>query len=158
MSGVRVAGRDDLDALLALRTVMFEEMGVDDAELADPAWRLAAHGWFLDSIDAAGTRVVVAEVAGEVAACAVGEVAARIPGPGCPNGSLGLVSDVATLPDHRGRGLASACVDDLLAWFADRTDVTRIEVFATDTTAPMFARRGFAGRAFPAMSRSVPRP
>ena len=102
-------------------------------------------------------RVVVAEVDGEVAAGAVGEVTSLIPGPGTVNGSVGLISNVATFPQHRGRGLASAVTDDLLAWFAERTDVTRVDLFATTEGALIYAPRGFTVRGFPAMSLPVPR-
>ncbi len=96
---------------------MFEVMGVPPERLADDAWRRAAHDWFVRRTGEHGVRITVAEVDGEVVAAAVGEVTALIPGPGAPNGSVGLVSNVATLPAHRGRGLAAAVTDDLLAWF-----------------------------------------
>jgi GNAT superfamily N-acetyltransferase len=158
-SGVvlREARAADAVALVDLRALMFEAMGTDPDRLAEPAWRHAAHGWFLGHVGAAGVRVVVAEVDGEVAAGAVGEVTSLIPGPGTVNGSVGLISNVATFPSHRGRGLASAVTDDLLAWFAERTDVTRVDLFATTEGALIYAPRGFTVRGFPAMSLPVPR-
>lgn len=154
---VRPATRADADALLELRVLMFEAMGTGADVLAAPAWRLAARDWFVDAVDAAGVRVVVAEVGGRVVSGAVGEVTAHIPGPGCPNGSVGLVSNVATLPDHRGRGLAAACTDALLSWFAQRTDVTRVDLFATAAGGRIYAARGFTTSTFPAMRLTVPR-
>lgn len=154
---VREARRPDVDALVALRVVMFEAMGTAPAALASPVWRGAAHDWFVDAIGAAGVRLVVAEVDGEVASCAVGEVTSLIPGPGTPNGSVGLLSNVATFAAYRGRGLAAACTDDLLAWFADRTDVTRVDLFATPAGTRIYAPRGFDTRPFPAMTRPLPR-
>ncbi|PKW26051.1 GNAT family N-acetyltransferase [Phycicoccus duodecadis] len=154
---VRPATRADADDLLALRVLMFEAMGTDAAALADPAWRVAARDWFVDAVDAAGVLLVVVEVGGRVVAGAVGEVTALIPGPGCPNGSVGLVSNVATLPEHRGQGLAAACTDALLAWFTERTDVTRVDLFATEAGARIYSTRGFVTGTFPAMRRPVPR-
>ncbi|MBM6405497.1 GNAT family N-acetyltransferase [Phycicoccus sp. CSK15P-2] len=154
---VRSARRSDADHLVALRVLMFEAMGTDPAALADPAWRYAARDWFLDAVDASGVRVVVAEVEGAVAACAVGEVTALVPGPSTPNGSVGLVSNVATYPAHRGKGLAAACTDDLIAWFTEHTDVTRVDLFATEAGARIYAPRGFTTSAFPAMRRRLPR-
>jgi hypothetical protein len=49
-----------------------------------------------------------------VASAVVGEVTSLIPGPGTPNGSVGLVSNVATFPTYRG-GLAGLVTDDLQA-------------------------------------------
>ncbi len=154
---IRRATRADADALVALRALMFEAMGTDPAALEAPTWRLAARDWFLDAVDAAAVWVVVAEVDGEVVAGAVGEVTALIPGPGCPNGSVGLVSNVATLPEHRGQGLAAACTDDLLAWFRERTDVTRVDLFATPAGARIYTPRGFVANGFPAMRWNLPR-
>ena len=154
---VREATADDAAAMVALRTVMFEAMGTPPDQLAAGTWRRAAHAWFVDRVGAPGVRVVVAEVDDEVAAGAVGEVTALIPGPTAPNGSVGLISNVATLPGHRGQGLASALTDDLLAWFAEHTDVTRVDLFATSDGARLYAPRGFTVRAFPAMCLPVPR-
>ncbi|HSF99349.1 MAG TPA: GNAT family N-acetyltransferase [Ornithinibacter sp.] len=56
---------------------------------------------------------------------------------------------------HRGRGAASALTDDLLAWFANDTDVTRVDLFATAAGARLYARRGFTARAFAAMCLPV---
>lgn len=159
MSGfvVREALHTDAAALVGLRALMFEAMGTDPAALADPAWRLAAHGWFVDRVEVSHVRAVVAEVDGVVASAAVGEVTALIPGPTCPNGSVGLISNVATLEPYRGRGLASACTDDLLGWFAERTDVTRIDLFATEDGARLYTHRAFATSPFPALRRTVTR-
>lgn len=154
---IRRADRDDADALVDLRALMFEAMGTDPGALGAARWRLAARDWFQDAVDAAAVWIVVAEVDGDVVACAVGEVTALIPGPGCPNGSAGLISNVATLPQHRGHGLAAACTDDLLAWFRERTDVTRVDLFATPAGARIYEPRGFVANDFPAMRWSIPR-
>jgi GNAT superfamily N-acetyltransferase len=154
---VREAVHGDAAALVGLRALMFEAMGTDPALLADPAWRLAAHGWFVDRVEMPHVRAVVAEVDGEVASGAVGEVTALIPGPTCPNGSVGLISNVATFEPHRGRGLAAACTDDVLRWFAERTDVTRVDLFATEAGARLYRPRGFSASPFPAMRRTVTR-
>lgn len=155
---IRPAVPGDAAALVDLRVLMFEAMGTDPAELAAPAWRLAAHGWFVDRVGAAGVHVVVAEVGGEVVSCAVGEVTALIPGPSAPHGSVGLVSNVATLPARRGQGLAAACTDALLRWFEESTDVSRVDLFATPGGERIYRERGFVRREFPAMSAPVPRP
>ncbi len=155
---VRTATRGDAEALVGLRALMFEAMDTPPDTLAHPGWRLAARDWFVDAVDRAGVRLVVAEVDGLVVAGAMGEVTALVPGPSTPNGSVGLVSNVATLEAYRGRGLAAACTDDLLEWFEERTDVTRIDLFATPAGARVYAPRGFVASTFPAMRRRLPRP
>lgn len=82
---------------------------------------------------------------------------ALIPGPSNVNGSVGLISNVATLHAWRGRGLAAACTDDLLPWFDHDTGVTRVDLFATQRGSRIYTTRGFEVREFPAMSLPVPR-
>ncbi|MGG5260866.1 GNAT family N-acetyltransferase [Phycicoccus avicenniae] len=154
---VREATRADADALVTLRALMFEAMGTDPAALEHPVWRVRARDWFLEAVGAAAVRVVVAEVDAVVASSAVGEVTALAPGPSTPNGSVGLLSNVATLPQHRGLGLAAACTDDVLAWFREHTDVTRVDLFATEAGARVYAPRGFVTVSQPAMRRRVER-
>jgi GNAT superfamily N-acetyltransferase len=154
---VRVATPADADALVALRAVMFEAMGLAADAVADPAWRTASHAWFADRVGAPDVRVVVADVAGQVVSAAVGEVTALIPGPNAPNGRVGLISNVATRHTHRRLGLAAACTDDLLHWFRHDTDVTRVDLFATPGGARLYSPRGFRARGFEGMCLKVVR-
>jgi len=154
---VREATPADAAAMVQLRAVMFETMGTPPEEVAGAGWRRAAHRWFTEHVGDGRVHVVVAEVDGAVVAGAVGEVTTLIPGPTNPNGSVGLVSNVATLHAHRGRGLASAVTDALLTWFVERTDVTRVDLFATPGGARIYEPRGFTVRAFPPMSLPVAR-
>jgi GNAT superfamily N-acetyltransferase len=154
---VRVATASDAPALLELRAVMFEAMGTPAAAIADPRWRQAAHDWFVQRVAHPDTRIVVAQVGGACVSAAVGEVTPLIPGPNTVTGSVGLISNVATSSGYRGRGLASACTDDLLRWFAQETDVRRVDLFATEAGARLYLRRGFTRRGFEAMCLPVPR-
>lgn len=155
---VRRATVDDAAAVVDLRAVMFEAMGTPADDLAHPAWREAAARWIVERVEDPSVRIVVAEDAGVVAAAAIGEVTALIPGPSTPDGAVGLVSNVATLPGHRGMGLATACTDAVLDWLLTRTAVTRIDLFATPEGKRIYAPRGFTASRFPAMRRRVQRP
>ena len=154
---IRVATPADAEVMVTLRAVMFEAMGTASEAIADPEWRRAAHDWFAARAVEPGVRIVVADADGQVVSGAVGEVTALIPGPNTVNGSVGLISNVATLHAWRGRGLAAACTDDLLRWFAHDTDVTRIDLFATAGGSRIYTARGFTVREFPAMCLPVPR-
>ena len=154
---VRVADRADAAVLVELRAVMFEGMGTPAAAIADPVWRTAAHDWFAERVADPRARIVVAEAAGRVVSCAVGEVTSLIPGPNTVTGSVGLISNVATLAAHRGRGLAAACTDELLRWFVEETEVRRVDLFATEAGARIYTRRGFTVRGFESMCLPVPR-
>jgi predicted GNAT family acetyltransferase len=154
---LRVATAADAAALVELRGVMFEGMGTPAAAIADPVWRRAAHAWFTGRVADPQSRIVVVEAQGHVVSCAVGEVTALIPGPNTVTGSVGLISNVATVAAHRGRGLAAACTDDLLRWFVDETEVRRVDLFATEAGAQIYTKRGFTVRGFEAMVMPVPR-
>jgi GNAT superfamily N-acetyltransferase len=153
---IRVATPADAGALVALRAVMFAAMGTAPEAIGNRGWRRAAHDWFAVRAAAPEVRIVVAEADGQVLSGAVGEVTALIPGPNTVNGSVGLISNVATLPAWRGRGLAAACTDDLLHWFAHDTDVTRVDLFATDGGSRIYTGRGFTVREFAAMCLPLP--
>ena len=154
---VRVATPADAPAMVELRAIMFEAMGTASAAIADAGWRRAAHDWFAERATADGVRIVVAEASGHVVCGAVGEVTALIPGPRVVNGSVGLISNVATVHAWRGQGLAAACTDDLLRWFEHDTDVGRVDLFATESGSRIYTARGFEPRGFPAMCLPVPR-
>lgn len=154
---VRRATPADAEALVILRALMFEAMGTPADDLGDATWREGAARWFAERVDDPLVRLVVAEVDGEVVASAVGEVTRLIPGPSTPDGAVGLVSNVATLPGHRGRGLATACTDAVLDWLVTETGVTRIDLFATPDGARIYAARGFVTSPFPAMRHRVDR-
>ena len=148
---IRVARPEDATAFLALRALMFEAMGTPAASVADPRWRAEGHRWFRESVDRPSVRIVVAEVDARVVSCAAGEVGTLAPGPSVPNGSVGLLFNVATLPAYRGRGLARECTDAVLDWFRDDTDVTRVDLFATPEGSGIYRARGFLEVPQPAM-------
>jgi GNAT superfamily N-acetyltransferase len=79
----------------------------------------------------------VAIVDGDPVACAVV----------LDHGDDALVSAVATLPEHRGRGLAGAIVSDLLTAAAERGRRTG-SLQASRAGAPVYARLGFADVGF----------
>jgi GNAT superfamily N-acetyltransferase len=154
---VRPATTDDADALVRMRAVMFAVMGASPEQLAALPWRDAAAAWFRTGLASPDFRAMVAEVDGQVVASACGQRTPLTPSPFLPTGAVGLLFNVATDPDHRGRGLASACTDAVLHWFDTETDVQRVDLFATDLGRGIYEVRGFAECAEPAMRRNRPR-
>jgi GNAT superfamily N-acetyltransferase len=154
MIEVRRATPDDADELMRLRMVMMSGIpgasaprpgpwlaaGADilRRRLADPAERLAAF--------------VVDRPEGGLAACVVGAIDERLPGPSRPNPFKGYVFNVATDPAYRRRGYSRACMEALLAWYADR-DVTLVDLRASPDGEPLYASLGFVRTRDPAMRR-----
>ena len=156
MIEVRRAIPVDADELMRLRVVMLSGMpgaaepepepgpwlraGADvlRRQLADPADRLAAF--------------VVDRAEGGLAACVVGAIDERLPGPRSPSPFKGYVYNVATDPAYRRRGYSRACVPALLAWFAYR-DVHLVDLRASPDGEPLYASLGFVRTKDPAMRR-----
>jgi GNAT superfamily N-acetyltransferase len=134
---VRRAGVEDAAALVSLRAVMFEAMGVD----VDPgdAWRATAEEWFARRLeDEAGFAAFVVEDATlGVVSGACGEYEQRAPRPGDTRSGRGHVFNVATDPRRRRRGHSRACLGALLGWFVEETDARAVELSASEDGLPL---------------------
>ena len=159
MIDVRRAGPDDAAGLMDLRGVMLGSIrggaplrgdwqatgaGLLRDRLSREQWTLAA--FVVDRPDAPG-----------LAACAVGQVDQRLPGPADPTGLRGYVYNVATDPAYRRRGFSRACMTALLAWF-DGLGVGAVDLRASAEGESLYASLGFARTPDPAMRRRRPAP
>lgn len=149
---VRRATPDDAAALAALRAEMFADMGSNGE---DDGWLASAVGWFAARMDDPAFCFVVVEVDDAVVACAVGFKRETIPSPGNPSGGDVHVNNVCTLPDHRGRGHASAALAEVMRW-AGTTGVGRGELMATASGRGLYERVGFTVHEYPAMRARLP--
>jgi GNAT superfamily N-acetyltransferase len=147
---IRRATPADAEAIIALRAVMFEAMGV--AGVKEPAWRQGAKVWLQRELAQRHTSASSAvDARGAVLAGALGTLHFELPSPANPSGVWGLVSNVATWPQARRRGLARACVTDVLDWLRDQTEAGAVELFATGEGVGIYEDLGFARTAWPAM-------
>jgi GNAT superfamily N-acetyltransferase len=160
---IRRATRADIDAVIRLRALMFDAMGVPGVD--DEGWRLAAKAWFERELGGRHTGaerplhcVVLAEgPSGRVVAGAMGGLRFETPSPVNPNGVWGLLNNVATEPEARRQGLARACVEGVLDWFREETEASVVELFATGEGAGLYEDLGFAPTAWPAMRMRLTR-
>jgi GNAT superfamily N-acetyltransferase len=146
---IRRATVSDAEAVIELRALMFSAMGVPGID--DPGWRRRARSWLGDRLDGDDLCVVLADDGGRVLAGAMGSLRFELPSPVNPNGVWGLLNNVATQPEARRRGLARACVNDVMAWFRDETRASVVELFATGEGAALYEDLGFVRTAWPAM-------
>jgi ribosomal protein S18 acetylase RimI-like enzyme len=153
MNEVRRAKPEDAEELMRLRMVMLAgmpgatppepgpwlEAGADvlRRQLADPAERLAA--FVVDAPDG-------------LAACVVGAIDERLPGPGGSSRWRGYIYNVATDPAFRRRGFSRACMQALLSWFAER-GVEVVDLRASPDGEPLYTSLGFVRTKDPAMRR-----
>ncbi|GAA2748646.1 hypothetical protein GCM10009869_01230 [Amnibacterium kyonggiense] len=76
----------------------------------------------------------------------------RAPSPTNPAGLAAHLSQVSTLPGHRRRGHARACLSALLAEL-DRRGVGRTDLFATADGEALYLDLGFRASPYPALRR-----
>lgn len=116
---MRVAGEPDLPSIVALR---------ESVEWAAHDWALRA---VLEPPDA--RCLVVVDERDEI----------RGVGSGISYGALGYVGNMIVAAEHRRRGVGAAILDGIRAFLEER-GCTRLELFATESGRPLYARHGFA--------------
>lgn len=100
------------------------------AALADPGGPLQA--FVTDAPDQPGM----------LAACSVGVIQLRLPGPANLDGNTGYILSVATDPRFRRQGHARAAVAATLEWFRAR-GVPRVDLHASDQGESLYRDLGF---------------
>ncbi|MFC4584753.1 GNAT family N-acetyltransferase [Sphaerisporangium corydalis] len=154
--GVRRAVVGDAAALVRLRGLMLEAMGMTVGG-EDAGWRAVAEAWFAERLrDKANFVAYVVEDAElGVVSSAVGACERRAPGPVNPAGVHGHVSNISTDPRRRRRGHARACLDAVLGWFREETEVRVIDLNATGDGIELYRSVGFDAPRFPALQLRI---
>lgn len=127
-------------------------MGVVGAE--EPAWRAGTEEWFAAHADDPSCCLVVVERDGEVVAGAMGAIIEATPGPSAPDGRRVHVSNVCTLPAHRGRGHARRVVEAVIDW-ARAEGIARVELHASADGEHLYESLGFVPAQAPSMRLSL---
>jgi GNAT superfamily N-acetyltransferase len=157
---VRRATAADTDELIRLRIVMLSAM--EGAPVPPGEWSRRASSALRRHLpdpdpDATLAAFVVDDPSGPgLVACAVGSIDVHLGSPGNPGGAVGYVFNVATDEQHRRKGLSTACLEALLAWFTAR-DVPVVRLFATPDGRGAYERMGFTGEPNTAMRLTLPR-
>lgn len=136
----RRATTDDIPELVRLRQVMMDSVW---SEPPADDWRVTCVAILQQALaDGSMCAVVVDSPDGGLAACGVGMVAQRLPGPGCASGRYGYVQSMCTDEAWRRKGLARAVVEGLMAWFAEQ-GVVRVDLHASSMGEPLYRSLGF---------------
>ena len=143
----RPATVDDVPELLRLREVMWTSMGLP---LAEDGWREhcaeVLTGWLTSGT---GMAYVVDGPDGLVA-CGVGSIDQRLPGSSNPSGRCGYIANMVTEAEHRGQGLASLILRELLAWFTAQ-GIHAVDLHASAQGEPIYRAHGFTENRQPAL-------
>ena len=151
VSKVRPATHDDIPGLVDLRAVLYADAGHDwGTPVAD--WRDACAAELADRLTDDRTRIVVVDAPAGLAACGMGVIDQRLPGPYNLSGLAGHVFAIVTGPRYRGRGHGKAVMAALLDWFDER-GLTRIDLMASPQGRELYRRFGFADHPDQAMRR-----
>ena len=140
MAEVRRATTDDIPELVRLREVMMQSVVGE----AGTGWQEVCAELLATALtDGSMVAAVVDKPAGDgLAACGVGMLAQRLPGPHCLDGRYGYIQSMVTDDDHRREGLARLVFEALMAWFAE-LGVTRVDLHASAMGEPLYRQLGF---------------
>ncbi|MGW6020348.1 GNAT family N-acetyltransferase [Streptomyces sp. NPDC055099] len=143
-----------------MRALLFENLGGEyfSPPSGDSGWQDDLAVVLKNHMATEGMRILVVDGDGDgdagsgkgLAACAIGSVEQRLPGPHLRNGRVGLVIGVVTDPAHRRRGHSRALMGALLDWFRER-EVTRVDLYASPEGAPLYRDLGFVDHPDPAL-------
>jgi GNAT superfamily N-acetyltransferase len=149
----RLATIDDVAELVRLRQVMLDSVdGPSDAD-----WQPACADILAAAIADGSMAAVVVDAPDRegLAACGVGMVARRLPGPGCPDGWFGYIQSMCTDERHRRQGLARLVFETLMAWYAE-AGITRVDLHASAMGEPLYRAHGFTDPTHPELRWRAP--
>ncbi|MGW2190856.1 GNAT family N-acetyltransferase, partial [Streptosporangium sp. NPDC001682] len=86
-----------------------------------------------------------------LAACGIGLIFDRFPGPSLPDGRYGYIQGMTTDPRHRRRGHGRAIMGALLEWYRD-SGIRRVDLHATSDAESLYRRLGFVDDGYPSLT------
>jgi GNAT superfamily N-acetyltransferase len=143
----RPATVDDVPELVRLRTVMWESMGLP---MAEDGWRERCADVLAEWIASGTGMAFVVDGPDGLVACGVGSIDQRLPGSSNPSGRYGYIANMVTELEHRGLGLATAILRELLAWFTEQ-GIHTVELHASADGEPIYRAHGFTENRQPAL-------
>ncbi len=138
---IRRATVEDAEVLAELRTAMQRELREGKAETPE-AWGEENRAYFQRAIPEGAFVAFVVEAEGRIVATSGMVMYEAPPTPGNPSGVEGYIMNMYTLPSWRGKGLATALVDELRE-HAREGRARRVWLRASDQGKPIYARAGF---------------
>lgn len=151
-AAVRQAVEDDIAELVRLRAMLFENLGGDFFAPASGGndWLDVLAVVLKEQLAADAVRILVVEGGSGLAACGIGTIEQRLPGPHLRNGRIGQVIGVVTDPAYRRLGHSRSIMKGLLDWFRE-SDVARVDLYASTGGEPLYRELGFTNHPDPSL-------
>jgi ribosomal protein S18 acetylase RimI-like enzyme len=142
---IRRATADDADAMARLRHAMQSElMSTESGGLSADDLVKRNHDYFREKLPTGDFVAFVAESSGAIVATSGVVVYRAPPTGGNPTGVEGYVMNMYTVPTHRGRGIATRLLDQIVAHIR-ALGGHRVWLRASDLGRPVYHRYGFRG-------------
>jgi GNAT superfamily N-acetyltransferase len=152
---IRPAGPDDAGEVLRLAYVMWEDMGIGGRP---GEWEVDYQQIFAEEIAGPRLHVAVAEHPDEpqrLIACGAAWTYRLLPSFWLTNGSMGYLQWFYTDRPWRRRGIATAVLDDCIAWLRVQ-GCTRIQLHSSPAAEALYDKIGFEPTSFKNLWLRVP--
>jgi ribosomal protein S18 acetylase RimI-like enzyme len=139
----RLSTADDTEVLTNFRLLLLREVrGKEDDEATEVLRKNIAE--YMPVAVNSGTYIGWMAIVNEVVA-GVGGMAIRQQPPGYkyPNGKLGYIMNMYTLPQYRGRGICTMLMEKIMQ-SAREQGICKVELHATNEGEPIYRKFGFA--------------
>lgn len=156
---VRAATVADIPELVRLREILDRRMRADEGGYpVYDGWQEAYARSLRERLGDRDVAILVIDRpdGDGLAACGMGFIYERFPGPVLPDGRFGYVLGMTTDPAYRRRGYGRAILAALLDWYR-ANGVRRVDLHATADGEPLYRAFGFTAR-YPALTWIDPTP
>ncbi|MFL5812074.1 MAG: GNAT family N-acetyltransferase [Bdellovibrionia bacterium] len=150
----RIATLGDLPQLVELRILMQKEVNASSADRVDPSFPAALEKYFIQAMGNGSYVSAVAEMDGKLVSTNGLIIYHKPPSITGGDGRVGYVSNVYTLPEWRGRGIASELMK-LIVSFAKESRLDKLHLGATDSGIGVYERVGFRAPRFPQLEMKL---
>ncbi|QAA32217.1 GNAT family N-acetyltransferase [Clostridium manihotivorum] len=148
---IRKLRKEDIDLLIKIRMeYLFAEKGVYSSEEVQDI-RTKLKEYFTQHLNT-GFIAVIAEDGNEVLAVAFMSIVERPPIIAFSSYLVGTVYNVFTYPQHRGKGIATKVMTELLAE-AKLLGVAAVDLMATEKGKPLYKNLGFQVSNYTSMNK-----
>jgi len=145
----RLATLNDLEQLVSLRVLMQKDVRGIQVDEVDAQYLAAVRKYFVESFQGGSYYSVVAESEGQLVSANGLVIYRKPPSLGGGTGYMGYVSNVYTLPEWRGRGIATELMKALVQK-ARLLGIDKLQLGATELGQGVYGRVGFKPVGIPA--------